>query len=533
MVSNRNTLTTGYILQDYKIEQVLGQGGFGITYLVFDEKLERKLAIKEYFPIDVVFRDTDCTVHPSTDDDKEIFEWGLERFLDEGKVLAKFKHPNIVRVVGFIEQNNTAYIVMEYERGEDLQRKIKNRNILGHKEVLEIFLPITKGLSLVHDTGYIHRDIKPANILISDNKIPLLIDFGSARQGVGGKTKTLTTLVSPGYAPFEQYNSDANSKQGPWTDIYALSASMYRCLFGASPDNAMSRAEQILSGNNDPILKASYLNDGTHPDYLIEAIDAGLEFRAGDRPQSINDWLAYFPEFKYEEKIDKEEETIKLPNVNEEKNISKIEIPMLKLAITNYIAIGMLTLWAYTSFMLIKKLKEYIPSYSEFKIDNKPYLFTLAYLSIALLILSWMVPNVFLGQVLGEDYVLKAIFISSLTYYINTSLFILWFMRWLKKIDFEKLGKNFTQNNVDKMQSQKAHNGKISEWEKRDNHVMLFLIIILPIIFSPYYGAKVFYSGASSILVTVLPIIIMLLGGVFHTWGTRLLINCYNFVLIE
>ena len=147
-----------------------------------------------------------------------MYQWGLARFLKEARTLAKFNHPNIVRVLSVFEHNNTAYMVMEYEQGEDLSAVFKKRDNFSEEDLLDIFIPVLDGLALVHSEGFIHRDIKPSNIYIRNDQSPVLIDFGSARQSTG-QTRTLTSLVTYGYAPFEQYN-EGHEKQGAWTDIY-------------------------------------------------------------------------------------------------------------------------------------------------------------------------------------------------------------------------------------------------------------------------------------------------------------------------
>ncbi|WP_455210495.1 serine/threonine-protein kinase, partial [Kaarinaea lacus] len=166
----RDILPEGYKLHWYEIQSLLGRGGYGITYLAVDKNLDRKVAIKEYLPIDFASRQTDQTVHPLSGEHGEMYQWGLERFLKEARTLAKFNHPNIVRVLSVFEHNNTAYMVMEYEQGEDLAAVYKKRTSFSEEELLDIFIPVLDGLSLVHREGFIHRDIKPSNIYIRDDQ---------------------------------------------------------------------------------------------------------------------------------------------------------------------------------------------------------------------------------------------------------------------------------------------------------------------------------------------------------------------------
>jgi serine/threonine protein kinase len=291
----RNALPLGGTIGSYRIERILGQGGFGITYLAYDEKLDRQSAIKEYFPTEFSRREADGNVYPQSEEKESVFAWGMGRFLNEGKTLAKFKHPNIVRVIDYLEDNHTAYIIMEYEHGNDLQTILKEKKTLSAGGVLEIFRPLLDGLALVHQAGFIHQDIKPANIFIRMDGSPVLIDFGSARQGLASKTRTLTTLVSPGYAPFELYNAEGPGQQGPWTDIYALGASMYKSLFGRAPPDAVSRAEERVAGHPDPYMSALTVGGDEYPTTLLQAIDRALALLPDERPQTIKAWLALLP----------------------------------------------------------------------------------------------------------------------------------------------------------------------------------------------------------------------------------------------
>lgn len=273
----------------YVIEQILGQGGFGITYLAKDTNLGQRVAIKEFLPVELAMRERDASIHPVSSEKGDEFEWGLERFMSEAKTLARFKHPNIVRVLTVFQENNSAYMVMEYEQGKGLHEILKQCKTLPEQELLKIILPILDGLAAVHASNFIHRDIKPANIYIRDDASPVLLDFGSARQSIGERTHTLTTMVSPGYAPFEQYVSKSN-KQGPWTDIYGLSATLYRAVTGISPVESMSRSEAILHTGKDVFVPAMDIARNNYSESLLRAIDHGLAFKPEDRPQNINDW---------------------------------------------------------------------------------------------------------------------------------------------------------------------------------------------------------------------------------------------------
>ncbi len=297
-------LQPGYELHWYRIERVLGQGAFGITYLAHDVNLDRQVAIKEYLPGQFSVRDSNLTVRPTHAQTREDFDWGLKRFISEARTLTKFEHPNLVRVFNVFEMNNTAYMVMNYEVGKSLQEVLKNRKTLSESELMKIILPLMSGVELMHSKGFVHRDIKPGNIFIRGDGSPVLLDFGSARQtraasadrnkSTGDEpTTTLTTLVSPGYAPIEQYGSKSD-RQGPWTDIYGLGATLFRALTGVMPVAAVDRSEAIINDQKDPypVLITAYA--GKCSESFLKAIDHAMAFKAQDRPQSIEEWRKEF-----------------------------------------------------------------------------------------------------------------------------------------------------------------------------------------------------------------------------------------------
>ena len=274
-----HALPEGYALQEYRIQKVLGVGGFGLTYLALDSNLNLRVAIKEYLPLDVAQRGDDETIGPRSPSSAETFGWGKQRFLDESRTLASFRHPNIVRVMRFFEANGTAYMVMEFVEGAALAEWIKTRRPLAEAQVSAIVEPLLEGLEVIHNAGYLHRDIKPGNIYIREDGTPVLLDFGSARQ----RSTELTAIVRPGYAPFEQYQSQGN--QGPWSDLYALAGVLYWMVIGKQPVDAVSRLRK------DELPPAVQAGDHSRfrPEFLA-AIDWALAPYEDQRPQSVAQW---------------------------------------------------------------------------------------------------------------------------------------------------------------------------------------------------------------------------------------------------
>jgi serine/threonine protein kinase len=274
------SLPGGYKLLEYQIERPLGGGGFGITYLARDINLNLPVAIKEYFPSDSVTRvaNQGVQVRGGSEEIRSQYQWGLERFLDEARVLATFRHPNIVRVLRYFRENGTAYIVMEYESGDPLKRWVPQNAPLSQRALLSIIYPLLDGLDAVHKTGFLHRDIKPDNIYVRADGTPVLLDFGAARRVTANHD--MTNIVSPGFAPFEQYHSQGN--QGPWTDIYSLGAVMYWMTTGKKPVESASRVK------NDTLLPAASVADsGVFGAPLLEAIDWAMQPDEGARPQAV------------------------------------------------------------------------------------------------------------------------------------------------------------------------------------------------------------------------------------------------------
>lgn len=286
----RNALPKGYQLQEYCFQTVLGVGGFGITYLAQEMQLNQQVAIKEFFPNELAIRDRDHTLSPKSQKDTKHFQWGLERFLEEARTIFQLKHPNIVRIMRFFPANNTAYIVMEYEQGQSLANAFPYGYRAREAELMVILPPLLDALETVHHAGYLHRDIKPDNIYLrkKDNS-PVLLDFGAARFEVSRRSLPVTSLVTPGYAPLEQYESDG-SQQGAWTDIYGLGAVLYRLIEGTSPVEATTRINATIRGKADPLKSAVKIGRRQYSENLLQAIDWALKVNQEERPQNILAW---------------------------------------------------------------------------------------------------------------------------------------------------------------------------------------------------------------------------------------------------
>ncbi|NML28469.1 protein kinase domain-containing protein [Zoogloea dura] len=277
-------LPNGHVLNEYRIERILGGGGFGLTYLARDTHLDCLVAIKEYLPKDVARRDEDGLVRPSSAEAAAAFDWGLQRFLLESRALASFHHPGIVRVLRYFRANETAYMVMEYETGEPLQRWLVGRLPLDRATLLRIVRPLLDGLEAVHAAGFLHRDIKPGNIYIRADGSPVLLDFGSARRlETDGPEQALTAIVTPGFAPAEQYHR--HGKQGPWTDLYALAGVMYWMVTGKLPVEAFARLREDVMPSASSIGNVDAFGSG-----LLRAIDWALNPDENRRPRQVADF---------------------------------------------------------------------------------------------------------------------------------------------------------------------------------------------------------------------------------------------------
>ena len=283
---NVQALPVGTLLGDYRLDSVIGHGGFGITYRAFDSQLAKVVAIKEYLPVEFAVRQGDKVV-PRSARSADDFAWGRERFLDEARALARFRHPHIVPVLRFLTANGTAYTVMEFEDGRSLGEILAHSSRrLPPEEVRRLAEGVLLGLGAVHAQGFLHRDIKPSNIIIRRDGVPILIDFGAARQAMGDRSRTLTSVLTPQYAPIEQYT--AEGKQGPWSDIYSAAAVLHHAITGAPPPEAAGR---IGKDTYKPLADSEARS---YDKAFLAAIDSALAFAPEQRPQSVAEWSKQF-----------------------------------------------------------------------------------------------------------------------------------------------------------------------------------------------------------------------------------------------
>ena len=272
-------LPDGYQLQNYRIASVLSCGGFSIVYLAYDDN-DQPVAIKEYLPSQLALRKQGDALPSISEENLATFRYGMKCFFEEGRSLAGLSHPNVVRVLNFFRANETVYMVMRYERGRTLQEHIQaRRGAIKENFIRRVFTLLLNGLREVHSNKLLHLDIKPANIYIRNDGTPVLIDFGAARQTLTGEGLKLNPMYTPGFAPPEQYKN--RELLGPWSDCYAVGASIFACMAGVAPQAADHRVEK------DRYVSATKLFNGKYSRQLLETVDWCLELDHMKRPQSV------------------------------------------------------------------------------------------------------------------------------------------------------------------------------------------------------------------------------------------------------
>ena len=274
-----HALPPGYQLDEYRIEHQLSLGGFSIVYLASDAS-KRFVAIKEYLPNSLALRGEGAVKPVISEEHMPAFRYGMKCFFEEGRALAKLSHPNVIRVLNFFRSNDTVYMVMEYEQGRTLQEFIqKNRAVVTENFLRNVFTKLLNGLREVHSHKLLHLDLKPSNIYMRNDTMPVLIDFGAARQTLASDTPMLKPMYTPGFASPEHYTQ--RELLGPWSDIYSVGASMYATIAGSAPQAADSRIEK------DRLIPAMVRWEGQYSDQLLETIDWCLCLNHMYRPQSV------------------------------------------------------------------------------------------------------------------------------------------------------------------------------------------------------------------------------------------------------
>lgn len=276
---SNSALPENTILENYRISRPIASGGFSIVYLAYDE-FGAPVAIKEYLPAGLSLRGKGEIVPTISSEHTNLFRYGMKCFFEEGRALAKISHPNVVRVINFFRANETVYMVMQYERGRTLQEHIVQRKgEIKENFIRHVFVQLMNGLREVHTNKLLHLDLKPANIYIRNDGIPLLLDFGAARQTLLTDAPRLNPMYTPGFAAPEQYKN--RDSLGPWTDIYSIGATMFACLSGMAPQAADARGEK---DRMQPVVKTF---KGKYSRELLEIIDWCLDMDYLNRPQSV------------------------------------------------------------------------------------------------------------------------------------------------------------------------------------------------------------------------------------------------------
>ena len=280
-----NALNEGYMLHHYKIAKTLGGGGFSIVYLARNTQTGKWVVIKEYLPDKQVARADGETVENLSGSTANTFNTGMKRFFDEAKALSTIQHPNIVRVTDFFRENNTVYMVMNFEDGKDLRWYIKRHDgRMTEKFIRTVFPPLLDGLRELHNNRLLHLDIKPANVYLRPGGSPLLLDFGAAQSPYVNERRALPHTLTRGFAPIEQH---ARGHIGPWTDLYAVGATMWACLCGKAPPTATKRAEK------DTYKPAVRQFASRYSRQLLEAVDWCLQMDQMARPQNVDALLDF------------------------------------------------------------------------------------------------------------------------------------------------------------------------------------------------------------------------------------------------
>jgi len=287
MTNQSIALQPGSHIRDLQINAVLGVGASGITYMVTDPAIGTRFALKEYLPARLVTRHDDGQVAAVDEQSAQVFKLGLKQFLNEARIVAALDHPHVVKVLRYFEANGTAYCLMHYYKGQPLHRLLESRGAFNREEARALILPLMDALEYIHKAGVVHQDIKPGNVYMTENGDPVLLYFGVA--AADGETPR---HGSEGYAAPEQYNADAPI--GPWTDIYGLAATLYRCVTGKIPVSARDRQAALDSGEPDPLTPFAELAPTGLYGGLTDAVELGLKLPWQERPADVGAWKKSF-----------------------------------------------------------------------------------------------------------------------------------------------------------------------------------------------------------------------------------------------
>ncbi len=279
-----NALPAGHRFNEFEIKEVIGGGGFGIVYRAWDHLLERTIAIKEYLPVSLASRDRQLTIVLRGERYQKLFSAGLNSFIQEARLLARFNHPGLLHVLRFWEENGTAYMGTLYYSGVTLKEwQLASPESVTDDWIRQLLPPLFGAIDTIHRAGYLHRDISLDNIQIQENQMPVLLDFGSARKTIGNLSDETEIMLKPGFAPIEQYSEESDIDQGPWTDIYALGAVLHTLVTGSPPPVSVVRC---IEDRYQPLAQ---LRPAGFSLTLLHAIDCALEMKPENRPQSVDE----------------------------------------------------------------------------------------------------------------------------------------------------------------------------------------------------------------------------------------------------
>lgn len=284
---NSNSLPLGYRFNEFEIKEVIGEGGFGIVYRAYDHQLERTIAIKEYMPTQLAKRNDDLTLSLRGERFSKTFQAGLNSFIQEARLLARFSHPGLLHVLRFWEENGTAYMGTQFYSGTTLKNfRLQQPAMIDEAWIRRLLPPLFSAIDTIHQEGYLHRDISLDNIQIQENQLPVLLDFGSARKEIGNLSDETEIMLKPGFAPIEQYTENSDGEQGPWTDIYALGAVLHTLIVGNPPPVSVVRSIE------DTYQPLSERRPAGYSPELLRVIDQTLALKPEERPQTIDEMAA-------------------------------------------------------------------------------------------------------------------------------------------------------------------------------------------------------------------------------------------------